>query len=279
MQNIFKSFFAALFIVAVSFPSFAADEVFNRVMAKKEINCGYFLWAPNIQKDPNTGKMSGLNYDEMEAIGKKLGLKINWALEVGPGDINAALNANKIDVMCATMWPSSVRYSNTTFTNRVPFYSLMFPIIRKDDKRFENGIVSVNKKEIKVTGIEGDVTADIANELSPKATKVFLGSTASPAEMLMQVASKKADVLFLDKGAVSEFSKTNPGMLRVVEKNGPVKLFGEHHMVKLGEHNLRDMLDMAMMQLTNDGYFEELSKKYAKEFNTTIYAPAKDFTK
>ena len=279
MRNIFKSFFVLILLVVTTSPSHAADEVFNRVMKTKTINCGYFIWPTNIQKDANTGKLSGMNYDAMEAMGKTLGLKINWAMEVNPGEINAALNANKIDVMCATMWPSPARFSDTTFTSRVEFYSLMFPIVRSDDHRFDKGLAAVNNKSIKVTGIEGDVTSDVAVEKLPNSTKAFLGASASPAEMLMQITTKKADVLFIDRGAVNEFSKTNPDVLKVVDQNGPVRVFGEHIMVKLGEHNLRNILDMAMLQLTNDGYFEELTKKYAKEFNTTIYAPSKDFVK
>jgi len=278
MSKFFKLICLLLLLFAAN-SAHAGDEVFNRIMKSKTINCGYFVWAPNISKDPNTGKISGFNYDAMEAIGKTLGLKINWAAEISPGEINAALDANKIDVMCATMWPSPARYSNTTFTNHVQFYSLMYPIVRADDTRFDAGLSAVNNKSIKVTGIEGDVTSDVAIEKLPNATRVFLGSMASPAEMLMQVTTKKADVLFLDRGAVNEFAKTNPGLLKVADKNGPVRTFGEYTMVKFGEHNLRDMLDIAMAQLTNDGYFEELTKKYAKDFNTTIYAPAKNVAK
>lgn len=273
------SLLTALVVAFVPHTGHAADDVFERVMKTRTINCGYFLWAPNLAKDPKTGQMSGINYDIMEAVGRILKLKINWAVEVGPGDVATSLAANKFDVMCVSMWPSPYRYSDTLYSSRPMMYSLVWPIVRADDKRFDNGLDKVKAKDVTVTGIEGDVTADVAMEMLPGAKQDFLGGMASASEMILQITTKKADVLFIDEATAGEFSKTNPGLLKVVKGQGPVKTFGEHMMMKPGEYRLRDMLDMSLLQTINDGLAEKIAKKYADRYNTTLIPPAKDTAK
>lgn len=83
----------------------------------------------------------------------------------------------------------------------------------------------------------------------------------------------------MDKGSVIDFSKSNPGLIRVVEGIPPARIVGEHLTVKSGEYKLRDVLDMANLQLVNDGTFEALVKKYKQEYKADIYASREDIKK
>ena len=248
----------------------------ERVLKTGTIRCGYFTWPPYITKDPNTGKLSGINYDIMEAIGKNLGLKIDWAAEVGVGDVVAALNTNKFDVMCATVWPSPGRTQNLTLSLPA-FYNVAFAYVRKDDKRFDGDLMKANTKEIKVSGIDGNYSQDLSKEKLPNATQSMLAQTASGSEILLQVMSKKADIVFSDAGMVNDFMKNNPDALRQVAGIGPVRYYGEALSVKRGEFQLKNMLDTSIMQLTNDGVIGAMVEKYRKEYQSTFYAPSKSF--
>jgi ABC-type amino acid transport substrate-binding protein len=152
----------------------AQETAFERVMQKKAIDCGYIIAPPYLGKDPNTGKMSGLNYEMMEAIGDNLGLKINWTTEIGAGDVAAALAANKFDVICQTMWPSAARFTGMTFVNRPQFYSAIYAVVRANDKRFDGDLSKANVKSVKVVGIEGDFSIDLAKEKLPNRVKITL---------------------------------------------------------------------------------------------------------
>src|SRR5690606_20151407 len=99
---------------------------------------------------------------------------------------------------------------------------------RADDARFDGDLDKANTKDVKATGIEGDVTADLAAERLPKATQMVLSPMASPAEFMAQLPSKKADILFVDKGGVNSFSKNNPGQIRLVKNVPPARVYGEH---------------------------------------------------
>lgn len=275
MKKLFVLFVTVLVLLPITVR--AEEEVFDRVMKTKTVKCGYFVWPPYIDKDPNTGKFSGVNYDIMEAIARNLGWKLNWATEIGVGDVVTALNTNKADIMCASLWPSPARTAGMTFSS-ASFYDVVYAYVRSDDKRFDGDLEKANNKNIKVAGVDGDVTAELGLEKLPNAVPQFLPQTASGSEALMYVVTKKADIVLIDEGLVNDFSKTNPGKLRKVSGIGPVRVFGEHIAVKKGEYHLRDMINMSLLQLTNDGTLEKIAQKYSKKYNSVFIAPAKGYS-
>ena len=98
------------------------DSVYDRVIRTGTIHCGYFLWPPFLEKDVNTGKMSGLSYDIMEEIGKQLSLKIEWAEEVNFASMFEGFASGRYDMICGPMFPTPARARASDFT--IPlFYS------------------------------------------------------------------------------------------------------------------------------------------------------------
>ena len=272
-----KSLCTAIFMgLFAATSAHAAETTFERVLATQTINCGYFLWPPYLAKDPNTGKLSGMNYEIMEMVAKNMGFKINWKSEIGVGDAVAALESNKIDVVCASLWPSPSRMQNLSLS--VPtFYSIAYAFVRSDDKRFDGDLNKADNKGIKVAAIDGDYTHDLAKEKLPNATVASLSQMASGSELMMQLAIKKADIVFSDESLVNDFLKTNPGALRKVKSIPPVRIYGETIAVRRGEYQLKNMIDMAISQLVNDGTIEAAVKKYAKKYKSEFMAPTKSY--
>lgn len=130
------------------------DGVYAKIMAKKEIDCGYFTWVPYVIKDPNTGILSGINYDIMEEIGKNLGIKINWKEEVSAGTALEGLNTKRYDVMCATLWPDKARLENSLMS-MPQFYSTLYAFVRQNNNRFDNNLSSIDSENVTIAGIEG----------------------------------------------------------------------------------------------------------------------------
>lgn len=273
-----------LFAVLLSFTllitsssAFAVESAFDRIVKSKTVRCGYFTWPPYITKDANTGKLSGINYDVMNTIGRNLGLKVAWTSEIGVGDVVTALESGKVDAVCASVWPNPARAQNLTLS--VPtFYSIAYAFVRAGDMRFDGDFSKANNKNVKVSVIEGDITQDLAQEKLPDATFVALPQTASGSEILLQLVTKKADIVLVDEGLINDFMKTNPGTLRRVEGVPPARIFGEHLAVARGELLLKNMLDQSIGQLVNDGVIELLTKKYAAEYKSEFMAPIKTYT-
>lgn len=254
-----------LFMIAILFcgQAYAADaqRAFERIEKTKTIRCGYFVWQPAFMKDPNTGALSGINYEFMEKIGAFLGMKIEWAEEVGIGSVTEALGAGKIDVMCASMWPDPAKMLHTEFTLPT-YFSAVHAIVRHDDTRFDGDLKKVNKPEIKVCGIEGDITANAIRAAFPAASFVGLPPTADGAQLILSLISNKCDVMLGDEPLLLDYAKTAPNKIRKVANVAPVHVFGEHLLVNKGEQHLKNILDTAILTLVNSGEMDRVLENY-----------------
>lgn len=62
-----------------------SSSVSDRVVSNGEIRIGYIVYPPLLYKDAESGQLSGVSYEIVEAAAKKLNLKTNWVEEVGWG--------------------------------------------------------------------------------------------------------------------------------------------------------------------------------------------------
>ncbi|MDB5477939.1 MAG: amino acid transporter substrate-binding protein family, partial [Alphaproteobacteria bacterium] len=107
------------------------ESVYDRVMRTGTLRCGYALSQPQMMKDPNTGKLSGVDYDVWEAIGKQLNVKIEWTEEVGWGNFIEGLRTSHYDAFCSNIWADYARTKLLTLT--IPtIYSFVQTYVRAD---------------------------------------------------------------------------------------------------------------------------------------------------
>ena len=69
-----------------------AESVYDRVMKKGEIRCGYFVEAPFTFRDEATGEFSGIAVDLAELIAKDLNLKLKWQEQISFASFGLDLN-------------------------------------------------------------------------------------------------------------------------------------------------------------------------------------------
>ncbi len=252
----------AFVLILLSHPAFAGDSsAYAQIIARGSIRCGYFTWPPYILKDPNTGKLSGINYDVVEELGKQLGLKIEWSAEVGVGEVIEGLNTGKYDMMCASLWPDAARLKGALLT-RPEFYSSVYAVVRKEDARFDGDISKVNDAKIRILGVDGDITYSLPKLRYKNAALSALPQMSDASALMQSVATNKADVIFIDRGAFNDFNKTNPGKLKLVEKVEPITTFAEMLVVKNGETELKTLIDIALGVLIDNGTIAEIVRKY-----------------
>lgn len=244
-------------------PARAAESrsVYDRIIETGTIRCGYWTWPPFLIKDANTGALVGPTYDYMEAIGKELGLKIEWTEEVGAGEFIAGLATNRYDVMCMSLWPDAARLKNITVSVPI-FYSVVYAVTRAGDHRFDGDLSKLNDPAVTVAAIEGDITYSTGVEHFPKAKMLGLPMSSDISQVLQSIATGKADVAFVDEGVIKDFNKTNDRDLALVANTAPVKIFPEVLGVKNGELQLKAMLDAAINILDNNQYAGKILKGY-----------------
>ena len=247
----------------------AAESAYDRVMRTQTIRCGYVIWTPFLVKDPNSGQLSGLFYDYVEALGKALSLKIEWAEEVGWGDFPAALNSGRIDAMCGGSWANSTRAREIDFVQPI-IYQQSFAWVREGDARFDNNIAAINDPSVKVIFVEGSTQAVIAAHDFPKAQAVPLPDMTSLADTLVSLADGKADVGLVSTEAGYQYTLNNPGKVRRVQAKTPLRVFGNSVALPGGEERLRRMLDNSTNELLASGQIEKLVDTYGKVADTWL---------
>lgn len=255
-----------LVCVTLSSPAFAGKTL-DRVLESGEINCAYALWPPFFDKDPNTGALSGFNYEIFNAMGRELGLKINWVEEVGFGNYIEGLKTGRYDAMCQTVWPDPARFKNALVTLPAHYHNV-YIITRAVDSRFDNGWTILNDPQYKVSVVDGDITQSIAQTDFPLAQQVSLPQAADARQIFTEIETGKADATFVDYGFFQDYDRANPGKLKIA--GDVLRVYGSVFSVPSGEVEFKMLLDNALIALINNGRIAEILEQYP----TTAMAPA-----
>jgi polar amino acid transport system substrate-binding protein len=235
--------------------------VYNQVTKARTIRCGYDIWPPIIDRNPNTGQLSGIFYDYMEAIGQNLGLKIEWVDGISYASYITDLKFDRIDAMCAGVWPIGEVIGAVDFTPPL-YYVPINAYVRADDFRFDHDLTILNDAHFTIADIDGLVPARIARQTYPKAKTMSLPQTSPASDMLVSVVTRKADITFTDAMTAEDFMKYNPGALRQVPTPQPIRIFGNTVAVDKGNDDFLRMLSYATEELQNSGVVENILNKY-----------------
>lgn len=264
-----RTLIALLLFVGLSFPALATDKesAYDRVMRTGMIRCGYIIWPPFMDRDVETKKFSGMNYDYAESLAETLGLKIEWALELTPGSQVEALKSGKIDAICTAegpIVPSTIKYISYSIPIAYfPFYLYA----RSDDNRFGKGaadILAADNKNVKIATIDGDISGMLAGIHFKNASLYPLPQMASPTQMMLDVASGKADIVINDPLSMTQFFQNNPGKLRRIGTDAPIAVIPNTFSVLRG-HQGRELIELfnqGIENIKNSGKEKIILEKY-----------------
>ena len=242
--------------------------VYDRVMSKGKIRCGYVVYTPGCLKDPNSGELSGIGTDALKAVAKTLGLEIEFVEEVGWGSMIEGLQTNRYDIVSTPIWTNANRAKQADFSDPL-FFSPIFVYARKGDQRFGNGNLSkLNSPDFSISTIDGETAEIIAREDFPKAKTVSLPQLTDLAQMLLTVDTGKADVTFMEPASAAAYIENNPGKVEIVKTDRPIRVFSNCWMFKRGQMEFKNMLDTALAQLINSGAMEKILAGYEPSPNT-----------
>lgn len=251
------------------------ETAMERVLRTGKIRCSYLIYSSYFKKDPNSGKLSGIFYDLMEEVGRRADLKIDWAEEVGYQNIFPGLQANRCDVFCGGLWPNASRAKAATFTKPI-FYSAITTWCRPSDNRFDKDLNAINAPTIKIATLDGAMEDIIAKADFPNAKRESLPELSPFVQNFLNVVHNKADVTFAEPMVVNEFLAGNPGSLKQVGADKPLRVFGNSLAVKVGESSLKDFLDVALEEIVNDGQMQKILVKYGLK-SGTVYPLARPY--
>ena len=259
-----------LFAIATGCGSSAAENttaaankqtVYDRITTKKTIRAAYLNYPPACMKDTKTGVMSGIFVDVLTKACDNLGLKLEWTEEVGWASQIEGLNTDRYDIVGSPVWANVIRGTKTTLSTPV-YYSGIGLYVRANDHRFDNDFSKINDPAVKVGTIDGETSTIIAEQDFAKAQKYSSTQQTDFSQKLLDLSSKKCDVVPTEPYFAAEYLKNNPGTIRNIATDNPVRLFGNCYMFRLNEWQMKQMIDVAIQDLINSGFVERTIRKY-----------------
>jgi len=248
-----KQCLLTLLLVFIVFPAFAADKetVYDRVMRTGTIRCGYVIYPPNTMKEPNTGKIYGISPDIVEELASGLGLKVEWTEEVGTASMVEGLETGRYDMLCTAAWLNLPRARVAAFSRAV-YYTVVNAASRTDDTRFDNNPGAINNPGVKIGSVDGSAYTIIAQTQFPQAKIISYPDMTDLAQPLEDVKTGKADVAFMENYILNRFMENNPGTVKQVAADKPVKVFQNSFLFKGGEYRFVHMIDVALTHMLNN---------------------------
>lgn len=258
-----KKLLLALALLLFALPAAAEtgkESTYDRVIRTGTLRCGYILLPPEMNKDPNSGSFSGISYDVAMELGRRLNLKVEWTEEVNFMTAIPGLKAGRFDAVCFSLYRMATMAREADFTTPL-FYSSTGAFVRANDARFDGNLPAINDDKVTVATIDSEMSQFIAAEDYPKAKTLSMPQSTDLSQMLLAVESGKADVAFSNGLVASGYLKANPGKLRNIAADHPIRTFSHGFMFAKGQNDFGKMLDVTLAEMHDHGVIQKILSK------------------
>jgi ABC-type amino acid transport substrate-binding protein len=238
----------------------------QRVIASGKIRCGWFDWQPLLKKDVNSGKFSGIAVDMMDEISNRLGVKYEWAEEVGPSTAAEAVKTKRVDMICLPAIITSPRMRVADFTDPVLFSR--FSVWVKTNATITDP-VNLNQSQYKFVAIDGTAPMAMTKRIFPKAKMISLTELSPTSDMFLSVIDGKADAVFSDSSNAGMFARYNPDKIKPVYGDTD-RILPWAFMLPQNEYAFTHMIDLVLQDMQLDGTIARIVKKNEA---TNMYLP------
>lgn len=248
------------------------ETTFERVLRTGTIRCGYPVWSPDMILDPNTKKLSGWSHDITEAVGEKLGLKIEWTEEVGWGTGEEGLLTGRYDMVCADICMDSKRSKAALFS--VPItHNPNYVFVRKDDTRFDGDPAKLNDPSVKFAVLPNTILDYAVKAKYPKAGRMDVNSLDQNTDLVMAVVTKKADASVNLLMSLDQYNANNP-QTQVKAIGDGIRDCAGSYQLPMGEFALKHMIDNAIAEINMGDTVRNILLKYMPDNRRYWRAPA-----
>ncbi len=246
-----------------------AGEIFEAVKKAGKLRCAYVTFDPALVKDPNTGALSGYDFDIMNAVADRLQLEVEFSTPTGWATFATDLETGKADMLCNSYWinPKTAKFS---LFARPHYYQPVFIVARAEDTRFDHSLQAINSPEISIVALDGDNPVFISKSDFPNAEIKTLPNLTAFTQVLVEVATGKADVTMVDANTFGAYNASNPDKLKIVQINNPVRIYQSGFAFKSDEFQMRDAVSLALDELILDGTIDRILDQY-EQYDHALY--------
>jgi ABC-type amino acid transport substrate-binding protein len=227
----------------------------ERILNEKRLRVAYFVVPPLLERKPGSGQLSGPMFDFVNQMGANLSVKVDWVEEANLTTLSAGLDSNRYDLIAFPLWETGDRAKRVDFS--IPlFYSPVAAYVRSNDGRFDSSLKSVNDKNITVAAIDGEMAGEIAKADYPNAKIDSKPQMVDYSQLLLEVAVGKSDITFFNELDGNRFMQKNPGKIKRVPTNRPVRLFSETLVLPEGDYRFKALIDSTLREMLQNGALE-----------------------
>ena len=196
------------------------------------------------------GKRTGFDVDLVEAIGKKLGKKVEW-VDIDFKGLIPGLVSHRFDMAVSAIYITDERKKVVDFTE--PYYAGGLVAMVKDGSSIRK-LSDLDGK--KVTVQVGTKSVGFLQEHYPKVQRVEVEKNQ---EMFNLVDIGRADAAVTGKPAAYQYVRTRPG-LKVLPEQLTTEEYGMA--LRKDEPQLTKAVNTAIAQLKADGTYDAIVKKW-----------------
>lgn len=227
----------------------------QKIVDARVVRVGAVEAPPWYDKDPVTGKWTGLVPDVMAAIFGKIGVKVDY-VETQWGTAVAGLQSNRFDLMGAYN-ATPERALSIDFTR--PMGSLKLAILTlKDSPRKYATWAAIDKPSIRLAAVDG---AGATRTLQPLLTKTTWVLTQSSDAMFLELESGRADALLTSDVQIAKYIKAHGRGHMII----PTPVHAQPTNIGLrwsANPQLREWLNISLDFLQTDGTLDRIWAKY-----------------
>lgn len=225
------------------------------------IKVGYISYPPGFIVDPNTKEKSGIFNDVLVEIAKRNGLTIDYKEEVTWATMIEVLKTDRVNLIANPVWATPERKENADFSKPI-YFSPIGVYVRADDTRFDADRTKLNDPKVKIAAVDGEINYSIGKRDFPMAEVKPFPNNIDVAQLFLEIQTKKKDVTFAEPMFAYDYMLKNPGKLKNIGENSPIRNYPNAYMYKKGESKIGDFLNTEIDKLIKDGTIDKILAKY-----------------
>ena len=232
------------------------QDAFFEIRNSGTMTVGYVVLTPWVERDPNTGELSGAYIDLMDEIGRISNIDVQY-VETQWSTFAAGLNTGQFDVSIVPSYVTIERANAMNFTR--PLSSLGNSVIVRDDSLFAD-VSELNQEGVQVVVIQGEQGHDYALA-NLRLAEVTANSSGDFNLLYTEVLTGRADAAFGDVVSIARFVEEHPGV-RDINATQPYSFLEISWAVRQQDLVLKDFLDNSIRYLDGSGTLQAVNERY-----------------
>lgn len=127
-----------------------------------------------------------------------------------------------------------------------------------------------------IATVDAEMSQFIARDDYPKAKTYSMPQNTDITQLMLAVETGKADVAINNAAVAAPYLLANPGKLRDITVNAPVRLFSHGFAFKKGDTGLASAINTVFEEMANDGTMNKFIAAHEK-IPGTFLRPAKPY--